>query len=519
MSQVLPARTSSKRLTIIWVLAAFGVAYGLLALVNHYLFRTYAFDLGIYNQAVWDYSHLRLNANSVMRYNNLLSDHLTLVQPLYGPLFWLFGSYTLLLVQIGLILLGGYGAYRLHQLRTNGTQPGTSLALMVMFLSTWGIYSALAFDYHDNVLAAMLLPWLLYWLEANRRGRAAVMALLMALSKENMALWLVFIALGLAWLHWREPAKRRWALAIAACAALYFLVVVKFIIPALGSGDAYVYQQQYAALGRTTGEMLHTLLTRPFYVIGLLFRNNLPSADGDYAKLELHAMVLLSGGLALVRRPAYLLMLAPIYGQKLLSANVAHWGINYQYSIEFVPVLHAAVSQWLANVEPQRARRWGIGAAVLALVATVVSMQVRVSPYYDKSATKFFSGKHYHVDFDAGSVHRGLAVIPADARVSATTALVPHLAARRSIYQFPYVADADYIAALPPASIYPLSAPELAAQLQAYQASGRWRVVSAPGALLVLQRVRPLPVPAVQPLFERRGQGGTDTARGPGARQ
>ncbi|MFC7666757.1 DUF2079 domain-containing protein [Hymenobacter humi] len=88
------------------VLVVFGVAFGLLALVNHYLFRTFAYDLGIYNQALWDYAHLRPNVNSVMRYNNLFGDHFTLLQPLYAPLYWVFGSYTLLVVQIGLILVG-----------------------------------------------------------------------------------------------------------------------------------------------------------------------------------------------------------------------------------------------------------------------------------------------------------------------------------------------------------------------------------------------------------------------------
>ena len=514
---VLPqAKLPTRRAAL--VLAVFGVAYALLSLVNHYLFRTYAYDLGIYNQALWDYAHLRLGPSSVMRYNNLLGDHFTLVQPLFGPLFWLFGSYTLLVVQIVLMLGGGLGAYRLHRLRTQDAQPGAALALLVLFLSTWGIYSALAFDYHDNVLAAMLLPWLFYWLEADRRGRAAVAAVLMAASKENMALWLVFIGLGLAVLHWRTPTRRRWALGVALGAGVYVAVVVKLIIPALGAGDAYLYQQQYAALGSTASEVARTLFTRPGYVLGLLFTNHIASPDGNYVKLELHTMVLLSGGLALLRRPAYLLMLAPIYGQKLLSGNVMHWGLNYQYSIEFVPVLHAAVSHWLVGLDARRARRWATGVAALALVATVVSMQVRRSPYYDKAAAKFFSGRHYQREFDAGAVHRGLALIPANARVSATAPLVPHLAARPYIYQYPYVADADYVAVLRQYATYPLTPAELEAQLAAYQAGGRWQVLTTAGPLLVLRRVRPLPLPARR-FFEQRSLGGPDTARGPGARQ
>lgn len=86
----------------------------------------------------------------------------------------------------------------------------------------------------------------------------------MAVSKENMALWLVFVALGLAVLHWREPVGWRWALAVALGAIVYFVVVAGVVIPALSAGHPYRYQQLYSALGSTPGQMLRTMLTRPF---------------------------------------------------------------------------------------------------------------------------------------------------------------------------------------------------------------------------------------------------------------
>ena len=43
------------------------------------------------------------------------------------------------------------------------------MAVAGQFWACWGIWAALAFDYHDNVIAAVLLPWLLYWFERDRR--------------------------------------------------------------------------------------------------------------------------------------------------------------------------------------------------------------------------------------------------------------------------------------------------------------------------------------------------------------
>lgn len=49
-----------------------------------------------------------------------------------------------------------------------------------------------------------------------------------------------------------------------AGAIVYFVVVAGVVIPALSAGHPYRYQQLYSALGSTPGQMLRTMLTRPF---------------------------------------------------------------------------------------------------------------------------------------------------------------------------------------------------------------------------------------------------------------
>ncbi|MCB2380006.1 DUF2079 domain-containing protein [Hymenobacter sp. BT635] len=485
------------------IIGFFALCYVLLAVVNHYNFRTFAYDLGIYNQAMWDYAHLRWNANSLMRYNNLLGDHFVLLQLLWSPLYWVLGSYTLVVVQIVAVLVGGYGAYRLHRLRTGDTQNSAALGLLAQYFSIWGIFSALAFDYHDNVVAAMLLPWLFYFFEQDRRWPAAGMALLMLISKENMALWLVFVGLGLAWLHWRRRDRVAMALAIAAVAAVYFVLVIKVAIPTIGEGRGFYYQQNYAAIGTTPAQVLHTVFTRPGFVLGMLFQNAPHSPYGDWIKVELHLMVLLSGGYAMLRRPAYLLMLVPIYAQKLLSAEIAHWGINYQYSIEFVPVMSAALGHLLVSQTPRQATRLAWLAAFVTLATTIVSMEVRVSKWHDKSLSQFYLPRHYRRGFDVGQVYTGLELLPADAAISVSSPLAPHLASRPYLYPFPYVANANYIAVLRHDNPYPISEEELETKIRGYQQSGEWQTVYDQAPLVILRRLQPKPTPARR-YFERR---------------
>ncbi|RTQ47598.1 DUF2079 domain-containing protein [Hymenobacter gummosus] len=513
MPSLLPAPARRYRRALLGVLGFFGLCFVLLSLVNHYQFRTYAYDLGIYNQALWDYAHLRWNVNSIMRYNNLLGDHFTPLQLLWAPLYWPLRSYALLVVQVVAALAGGYGVYRLHGLRSGGRQPGAAVALAAHFLSIWGVYSALAFDYHDNVVAALLLPWLFYLFERDRRGATVLLFGLLLLSKENVALWLVFVALGLAALHWRRRDRLVLALGLVVMAAGYFVLVTQLIIPALSEGRDYLYGSRYAAVGEGFGGILRTAVSRPLYLLGLLFRNHLPhTPDGDYIKLELHLMVLVSGGYALLRRPAYLLMLVPIYAQKLFSAEIMHWGLNYQYSIEFVPVLSAAVGHWLLAAAPRQATRLAAAAALLALVATITSMEIRVSKWHDKSASQFYLPRHYRRGFDVAAVHRGLALIPAGAAVSSLSPLTPHLAFRPYTYMFPYVGDAEYIAVLRGDNPYPLTEVQLERRLTAYRRSPAWRVLHDEAPLLILQHVSPQPLPARR-YFAERAAASSDTLR------
>ena len=92
-----------------------------------------------------------------------LSDHFDLYLMLLSPLVYVFGTYTLLIVQIAAVLLGGWGVYKLIGLYTD--DDGMPLLAMAAFLFSFGVIHPFAFDYHSNVLTAMMLPWMLYFLK------------------------------------------------------------------------------------------------------------------------------------------------------------------------------------------------------------------------------------------------------------------------------------------------------------------------------------------------------------------
>ncbi len=84
--------------------ALFGVGYALYGLFRHWHFGSSAFDLGIFDQAVWHLSRLELPASTIKGVSNLFGDHFHPVIALFAPLYWIAsGPETLIAAQAALL--------------------------------------------------------------------------------------------------------------------------------------------------------------------------------------------------------------------------------------------------------------------------------------------------------------------------------------------------------------------------------------------------------------------------------
>jgi len=164
MNKIIDRLKIKEHWPLIAILIFFALIFCSISIVNHYNFRTYAWDLGIRNNAIFDYAHFRWNEGllTIFKFDNVLSDHFQLLPILFSPFYWIFGTYTMLILQIAAILFGGIGIY-VYIRKYSGSRNTANLAT-VHFFSLWGIYSALGFDFHDNVVGAMFVPWFLYFI-------------------------------------------------------------------------------------------------------------------------------------------------------------------------------------------------------------------------------------------------------------------------------------------------------------------------------------------------------------------
>ncbi len=482
------AQARNKSITFYVIIFVFAIVYSLVSLVNHYNFRTYAWDLGINNNAIYDYAHFRWNDCMVMQpqFANVLSDHFSLFPILVSPLYWIFGSYTMLVFQIIAIIIGGIGIYKYFLHKTNNEK--LSLFAMAHFYSVWGIYSALSFDYHDNVVGAMFVPWFFYMFNKRSWGKAFLFFLLLCISKENMALWGIAVALTVVLLHYKSAQHRKVGLLFSLFACVYFVAVVKLVIPAIANEGWEYLHFKYSALGENFSEAIKTILLRPVYVFKLIFFNQSGLVEADYIKLELHVFMLLSGGYALFFKPQYFLMLLPIYAQKLFNDDFVKWGLNDQYSIELVPILTLALYSFLHEWNINRKIIFYVIPCVVTIAATVYSFEDRVSKWYTPDRSVFYKKEHYTTLYDVAKVQDHLKLIPANANVSATNALVSHLAFRDTIYQFPVVKNAQYIVILKSGNTYPLTQEDFDELLIEIEQSGKWEKLIDQDLVIIFKR-------------------------------
>ena len=459
------------------LLLFFGVVYCIISLVNHAFFRTYALDLGAYTNALYDYRNFQWNDSTTFLNDptNLLADHFDLYLMLWASLSYLFGTYTLLIVQIISLLLGAFGVFKYLKLITQNDFLSKSGA--AFFLLFFGVFSAVSFDYHSNVVAASVLPWFFIAVHQHKIYKAILLALFICVGKENMSLWMLFVALGLLWEYRSDKSKRFPLILISAFSAFYFLAITMVVMPAFSNGKDYVHFH-YSALGSDFGSAIKYMLVHPFAAVETMLSKHTHEPLGEGVKSELFLLLFLSGLPILLLRPAFLFMLLPIFFQKLFHDNFHLWGVYAQYCVEFAPVMAIGIFVVLSKLKSVKSQQLFASIIFVGCIVSTVKMMDRSAIFTNKSTIRFYQSAHYIRDYDVSAVHTQLAAIPASAIVSAQSPFLPHLSLRESIYQFPTVKDAQYIVVSELEGPYPLNEKQFRTALDSIALSKSWRIFS-----------------------------------------
>ena len=471
------------------ILSFFAIVFILISFVNHYCFRTYALDLGMFNQGIYYFSKMK-NAIYTLDLSGenypFLATHFSPLILFFAPFVFIFGSYTLLLLQILFILFGSIGVFKLAS-RVYNLERKIALLLTIHFLSIWGIYSALSFDFHMNVIGSMCIPWFVYYFKTNFKFSFLFLFMIL-FSIETLGIIMFFLILLLIIKDRLFHFKRNYLiyLQLIIC-VLYVGYIILYLMPNLQKSDSNLQFNRYVLLGESPFEMVRFIFTKPIQFLQLFFGNPIePIYNG--IKTETILMLLFSGGLAFLVRPVYLIVLIPFLAIKFLSNDYGFWGINNQYSIEFVPMISLVVVDLISR-NPKRTLLITLFFVFTTISGTIITMKSRKSKWYNEPNNNILSEKHYKSEFSYTKLKSVFKTIKEDEIVSSISNFAPHLSFRDKIYHFPIVKDATTIVLTQKEGFcYPLNQKDYFNEIKKLKSDSTFKIFYADETLIIFKK-------------------------------
>ena len=521
-----------------------------LAFDQHLGMRTHKADLGQIGQAVWNSSRGRfveMTDNGFIA--TRLTDHVEPILALVSPILWLWNDVrALLLLQVFVIALGAWPLYELALLRLDQLLSSTeraqiwhieplrqmtrplALALALAYLLTPHLQSAVLTEFHAAPLVVPLVLWSFWAIETRRLVQFIIATLLVALVKEETAL----LAAGLGvWALWKftqyairnEPAQRafisrRHLVILSSCLLVFLLSLAWFyiatfvIVPAhaqiVYQGADSIYFERYGALGDSPFDIFKNFFTQP----GVVWRIATEPARVDY----LLGLLAPFGFLTLLA-PEIILLALPVLLANLLSAYPAQYYGEFHYSAPLVPYFAVGAAyglgrlwRWIgrraAGSSPSFQHMPAAGAGTMALVALLRNSRTTLRPMLAALLGIWIVAWAMGRYLDAGRgplaarydptpitahhrlLNRFIVQLPADAAVTATAAVHPHVSHRRYVYQFPIglaePGQADW-ALLDVTTNTDMAPGDLKARVEEMLAGG-WGVVDAADGFLLLKK-------------------------------
>jgi uncharacterized membrane protein len=380
--------------------AALTAVYSTVSIRLHLRFHSAGYDLGIFEQAIRAYAGLRapivdLKGPGV----NLLGDHFHPILVVLAPFYAVFPSpITLLVAQAFLFALAAAPLVVWAQ-RALGGVAATAVGLI--YGLSFGIASAVGFDFHEIAFAVPLIAFSLAALGQDRLRAASLWALPLVLVKEDLGITVVAVVGFLLVLR----GARRLGILTAAFGIAASIVEVTVLLPAFAAGGGYAYWSKLSS-----GPSIITVA--------------LTSLDTLLLTVAITGFAALFSPLALAAVPTLL--------WRFLGNDANYWGTDYHYSAVLMPIMVAAmvdaVVRWRRR--PGRLGRW----AAPMVLSTALAVSAVAFPF--QALGQLFGPTLWQPNPQSAAIESALARIPDGVTVSASDNLVPQLTARDTLTLF-----------------------------------------------------------------------------------
>ena len=416
---------------------------------------TSSMDQGILFQILWNGLHghpfestlsSQLSTNVVhagelprLGYHRL-GQHFTPILLLWMPLIAAFGKWVLPMLQVVLITGAGLLLYQLAKGLVN-RQLATMLTLA--FYGANAVIGPMLGNFADFSQLPFAVFALLLGLQQRRSWLIAIAALAIPLIREDTGVLLVGVGI---WLAVRDRSRRWLAALLMLWGGGYVLLATNVFMPLFSEDSSKRFMMEnYGSFVEGQGqasslEVLGQVLQKPLLLLQELI-------DPPGKTLRYFAGM----GLPLLFIPfialdSWLLMALPLMGVLLASSFNDPLSLSIRYTYLVVPGLFAGAVYWWSRhqelFEQRRLRRVWAGCIVLSLLLGLSSNPNNSLSLLIPDSISPWSYRSPAVQWNhARAAMAAINTIPEGASVSASTPLIPHLAARPVLIRFPYHVD------------------------------------------------------------------------------
>ncbi|MGG6263858.1 DUF2079 domain-containing protein [Leptolyngbya sp. AN03gr2] len=400
----------------LYLAIAVSILFFLTSSFKHLIFLSSAWDMGIFDQAVYLISQGLEPISSYMGFH-VLGDHAALI--LY-PLALLYKIYPstnwLLAVQAIALASGIIPAWKLAQ--HAGLTVSQSKWVILTYLLYPVLFSKNQFHFHPESIAIPAFLWAI-WAAQTRKIWLFSFAIALILSCKAVLSLTVF-AMGI-WL-WKFEHRRNYGLIAIVAGLLWFVVSTQIIIPHFGGNSAEIgrHLYRYGDLGNSFSEVAITAVTKPWLVI-----------DQLVSRANIKYLIQLTLPIVWALSPQSIVPLIgaiPCISLNLLSISAPQKSLVFQYSLPVLPfVVMTVITAFKLNQGWIRKKR-----LILLCLLTGFIFFSAVSRSYE-----------YFPMFDNWRAKReAVALVPPSASVLTVMDVAPHLSHRPNINTITIAFDA-----------------------------------------------------------------------------
>ena len=422
------------------MLATYISFFSVYNLRKHAAFETTGYDLGIWDQKVWNIFNGRPFIVTLMtEVENNLGNHVDPIAIFVALLYWLHpGSQTLIIIQVVIVSLGAIPIFLYAKSKLHSDFAG--LVFAGVYLLFPALESAVCFDFHGITLATPFLAFALWALYLKKYRLLFLFIGLAMACQEDVPLLTMVMGLYII------VMQRNWRVGgiIMLISGLWFIVANFWIIPtySLLGEDIHIYRYEY--LGNSLDQIIKTIVFRPWFVIQQAFTGE---------KYNYWLRLTMPTAFVSILDPFTLLMAVPRILINTLSTDPPSYQLDkYHSSAVIVPFVVVAgingmntlirfLTQHLRQVKLSFLRN------VLLIMVFFVTLIYQMELGYTPLGQRFY--KWPQISEHNQTAQTMVSKIPPDAAVAAQNNLVPHLSQRQWIFILPKIShrskEADFI--------------------------------------------------------------------------